>query len=203
VTRIDDAGVSAAPAAGAAPSHRIRPVTRWVLAGAVLGLLLAVPGVLLLRATSTSGPDRVAPVVPLARDVVEAAPTWGGRFAWPGGVSVAVAAPVPCTPAPDAAPARVARAVLFRVTVVNRSREPFDAGQFTVFDDASFDGRSAEPVIDTNGPCGSGGLDAVPVLPGRSCSYDLAYAVGPHPGAMRLLFQPGPDAAKVTFTGRA
>ncbi|MCO1577922.1 DUF4352 domain-containing protein [Crossiella sp. SN42] len=129
-------------------------------------------------------------------------PTWGKRYTWPDGLAVEVAKPVACKPGKYASPSTVERAVKVSVTVVNGTREPVQTGLLLGLTDAQFDGREARSVTDFNGPCGTG-LDSGTVLPGKSFTYEVAYAVGAKPGELQLAFQPGFGKDKAVFVGQA
>lgn len=129
-------------------------------------------------------------------------PTWGKRHTWQGGLAVEVGKPVTCKPGRFAAPSTVERAVRFTITVVNGTGEAVETGLLRGLTDAQFDGRSAELIFDAEGGCRSG-LDNGTILPGKSFTYEAAYAVGGKPGEMQLAFQPGFTAAKAVFVGPA
>jgi hypothetical protein len=131
-------------------------------------------------------------------------PTWGQRYTWPDGLAVEVAAPTGCRPGEYAMPQGVQRAVKFTITIVNGSDKPYSSGTLQVGSDAQFGGRAAEEVYDTGGDCGdgTGGLGGGTVLPGKSFTFDIAYAVGPQPGEMQLGFQPYAMADKAVFVGQ-
>jgi hypothetical protein len=131
------------------------------------------------------------------------APTWGKRYTWEDGLAVEVAAPAACEPGEYAVPDGIERAVKFTVTVVNGTNEPFDAVLLTIGGDAQFDGKKAETIIDIDGPCDSIGLDSGTVMPGKTFTYEVAYAVGPEPGEMQLTFQPAFNSDKAVYTGQA
>lgn len=132
------------------------------------------------------------------------APTWGQRYTWPDGVAVEISKPEPCKPGKYAAvPANVERVVKFTVTIVNGTPNPYSAGTIAAWGDAQHAGRKAETVFDSNGSCGGGGIETATVMPGKTYSYDVAYAVGKNPGEMQLTMQPSLTADKAVFTGQA
>ncbi|MCP3800871.1 hypothetical protein NLX83_16520 [Allokutzneria sp. A3M-2-11 16] len=129
--------------------------------------------------------------------------TWGKRHTWRDGLAVEVSAPAACTPGPYAAPAKIARAVKFTVTVTNGTDKPFETAVLSVGSDAQFDGRTAEAVFDHSGGCGgNGGFGSATVLPGRTYTYDVSYSIGAEPGEMQLTLRPSFVADKAVFTGR-
>jgi hypothetical protein len=129
-------------------------------------------------------------------------PTWGQRYTWAGGLAVTVSAPVDCAPSSSSSPDDIARASRVTVTVINRTGQPFDAGMFAVGSDAQFNGHRADAVVDSGGDCGEGIPTSAIVPPGQTFSYDIAYAVDPQPGELRIALQPGYGEDRTTFTGR-
>ena len=129
--------------------------------------------------------------------------TWGQRYTWSNGLAVEVAAPAACTPSDAASPSNVARAVKFTVTVVNGTQQSFDASELSFGSEAQFNGQTAQSVIDLDGPCGDGGTQAATVLPGKTYTYVVSYAVTAQPGDMQLVFQPSFGSDKAVFTGKA
>jgi hypothetical protein len=130
-------------------------------------------------------------------------PTWGKRYTWPDGLAVEVATPRSCTPSKTAYPQGVKRAVVVTITIVNGTDKPFNAGALSIGSDAQFAGRSAETVADTGGACKSTMLPSGTVLPGKTFTYDEAYAVSPEPGELQLTLQPSIAAEKAVFVGQA
>ncbi|MET9629813.1 hypothetical protein ABZX92_20355 [Lentzea sp. NPDC006480] len=128
-------------------------------------------------------------------------PTWGERYTWENGLSVEVAAPVACTPGQYAAPANIARAVKFKVTITNGTSAAFETALLTIGNDAQFNGQQAERIFDSSG-CGST-FDTTTVLPGKTYTYDVAYSVGKQPGEMQLVFEPSFNSDKAAFVGQA
>lgn len=116
--------------------------------------------------------------------------TWGEQFTWESGVAVKVSKPTPCTPSDFASPQNIERAMKFTVTVVNNSDEPVNIVDLTPGGDATFNGGKAETIFDSDGECGDGGMESTTVLPGKTYRYDVAYAVGPKPGELQLVFNP-------------
>ncbi|MEV4315786.1 hypothetical protein [Actinocrispum sp. NPDC049592] len=130
-------------------------------------------------------------------------PTWGKRFTWSDGLAIEVAAPAVCKPGEFAAPPNAARAVKFKITIVNGTDKPFEAAMFTFGSDAQFDGAKAETMFDSGGGCGNGGLESGTVMPGKTYTYEIAYAVGAKPGEMQLVFEPHLGQDKAVFAGQA
>lgn len=130
------------------------------------------------------------------------APTWGKRYTWESGLAVDVAAPAACKPSDTAAPPNIERAVKITVTVTNGTSEPFDATLLSLGGDAQFGGAKADQIHDFGGECG-GGLESATVLPGKTLTYSVAYAVGPQPGEMQIAFQPTFGADKAIYVGDA
>ncbi|MBP2340067.1 hypothetical protein [Saccharothrix coeruleofusca] len=139
---------------------------------------------------------------PAAQTPSAETPTWGKRYTWKDGLAVEISAPAACTPGQFSAPQDVARAVKFTVTVVNGTDKPFEAGLLTIGDNAQFDGRTAEKIFDSSGGCG-GGLDSATILPGKTYTYEVSYAVGAQPGEMQIALQPTFGADKAVFVGQA
>ena len=130
-------------------------------------------------------------------------PTWGKRYTWPDGLAIEVSAPATCKPGKYAYPPNVQRAVKFTITIINGTDTPYETAMLSIGGDAQFAGKKAEPVFDSGGACADGGLNMTTVLPGKTFTYEVAYAVGPEPGEMQLLFQPDFDADKAAFVGQA
>ncbi|MBP2477539.1 hypothetical protein JOF53_006411 [Crossiella equi] len=137
-----------------------------------------------------------------AEQPVTEAPTWGKRYTWKDGLAIEVGQPKACKPGRFSVPTSVERAVKFTVTVVNGTDKQFESGMLSVGTDAQFAGKEAQKVIDSNGPCGAG-LDSGTVLPGKTFTFDVAYAVGKAPGEMQLTFQPSFLSDKAVFVGQA
>ncbi|MBP2323233.1 hypothetical protein JOF56_003618 [Kibdelosporangium banguiense] len=129
-------------------------------------------------------------------------PTWGKRFTWPDGVAIEVAAPAACKPGEFSLPEDIKRAAKFKVLVVNDSKKPFEAGMLAIGSDGQFAGAKAEKVTDVDGPCKDTGLDTATVLPGKTYSFEIAFAVGAEPGEMQLTFQPDFTSAKAIYVGQ-
>jgi hypothetical protein len=129
-------------------------------------------------------------------------PTWGKRFTWPDGLAIEVGAPTACVPGEFAFPDGVQRAARFKVLVVNDTKKPFDVAMLTVGNDAQFAGAKAEKVFDSGGPCKDTGLDATTVLPGKTYSFEITYAVGAAPGEMQITFQPDFSSTKAIYVGQ-
>ncbi|MBN6035995.1 hypothetical protein [Amycolatopsis sp. 195334CR] len=129
-------------------------------------------------------------------------PTWGKRYTWESGLAVDVTAPAACKPSDSAAPPNIERAVKITVTVTNGTSEPFDATLLSLGGDAQFNGARADQVYDFGGEC-AGGLESATVLPGKTFTYSVAYAVGPQPGEMQISFQPAFGADKAIYVGEA
>lgn len=130
-------------------------------------------------------------------------PTWGKRYTWSDGLAVEVSPPVACKPSEFAQPQGVQRAVKFTVLIINDTDEPFDAAMLTIGGDAQFAGKKADPVFDSGGGCGEGGMASATVLPGKTYTYDVAYSVGPAAGEMQLVFEPDFGGDKAVFVGQA
>ncbi|WP_439664360.1 hypothetical protein ACSHWB_24735 [Lentzea sp. HUAS TT2] len=128
--------------------------------------------------------------------------TWGKQYTWPNGLSVDVAAPVACTPGQYAAPANIARAVRFEITITNGTTATFETALMSVGTDAQFNGQKADMVFDTSGGCDST-FDSATVLPGKAYTFHVAYAVGASPGEMQLVFEPTFNSEKAAFVGQA
>lgn len=131
-------------------------------------------------------------------------PTWGERYTWPDGLAVEVAAPVPCVPGKYAfsSTTGIQRAVKFTFTIVNGTDENFDAGVLTIGSNAQFNGSKADEIYDSNGECG-GGFESATVLPGKTFTSTMAFAVGPEPGEMQIALQPTLGGDEAVFVGQA
>jgi hypothetical protein len=129
-------------------------------------------------------------------------PTWGKRFTWPDGLAIEVGAPAACKPGEFAFPEGIKRAAKFTVLVVNDTKKPFEVGLLTVGNEAQFAGAKAEKVFDSGGPCKDTGLDTTTVLPGKTYSFDITYAVGAEPGELQMTFQPDFTSAKAIYVGQ-
>lgn len=152
----------------------------------------------ILNGTTNQGQVGVAGDTPNPAEM----PTWGKRYTWANGLSVDVAAPVPCTPGQFSVPGNIVRAVKFTVTITNGTSAAFETALLSLGNDAQFDGQKAERVFDSSGGCG-GGFDNVTVLPGKSYTYEAAYSVGAQPGEMQLVFEPTFNSDKAAFVGQA
>ncbi|MEU3275064.1 hypothetical protein ABZ639_29805 [Saccharomonospora sp. NPDC006951] len=128
-------------------------------------------------------------------------PTWNTRYTWESGLAIEVSAPRECTPSEYAFPAKVERAVQVSITLINDTGGDLDTTLLSA-SEAQFGGRNAEQIFDIDGSCGAGPEPAT-VLPGRTFTYEAAYAVGAAPGELQLVFQPGVDAPKAVFVGTA
>lgn len=135
----------------------------------------------------------------------EQTPTWGKRYTWDSGLAVEVSKPADCTPSEWASPSPqdIERAAKVTVTVINGTESSFDAGVLAVGMEAQFDGRSAEEIFDQDGPCGAGIPSAATVLPGKTFTFDVAYALGAKPGELQIVLQPEFGADKAAFVGKA
>ncbi|MET9229759.1 hypothetical protein [Lentzea sp. NPDC003310] len=143
-----------------------------------------------------------APADTARQDALKENPTWGKRFSWANGLSVDVAAPVACTPGQYAAPASIARAVKFEITITNGTTAAFETALMSVGTDAQFNGQKADMVFDSSGGCDST-FDSATVLPGKTYTFHVAYSVGAQPGEMQLVFEPTFNSEKAAFIGRA
>ncbi|MEU5694167.1 hypothetical protein [Actinosynnema sp. NPDC020468] len=130
------------------------------------------------------------------------APTWGERYTWPGGLAVEVAAPTTCTPGRYAAPSDVTRAAKVAITVVNGSAKPFGTAVLTIGVDAQFNGRKADSIFDLDGPCDTD-FESTTVLPGKSYTYQVSFAVTAEPGELQIALQPDFGSGKAIFVGQA
>ncbi|ASR35152.1 hypothetical protein BAY61_09340 [Prauserella marina] len=128
-------------------------------------------------------------------------PTWNTRYTWDNGLAIEVSAPRECTPSEYAFPAKVERAVQVSITLVNDTGGDLDTTLLSA-SEAQFGGRNAEQIFDIDGSCGAGPEPAT-ILPGRTFTYEAAYAVGAAPGELQLVFQPGVGAPKAVFLGTA
>ncbi|QFZ23358.1 hypothetical protein [Saccharothrix syringae] len=135
-------------------------------------------------------------------DAAQTPPTWGQRYTWRDGLAVEVSAPTTCAPGQYAAPQGVVRGAKVTVTIVNGTDKAFDTALLSL-GDAQFDGRKAESVFDSNGPCGGGGFESTTVLPGKTYTYESAFSVGAQPGELQITLQPGFGDDKAVFVGQA
>lgn len=130
--------------------------------------------------------------------------TWGQRYTWKDGLALEVAAPKPCKPSKYAMPNNIERAVNFKITLINGTDKPVDAAMVGVGIDAQFDGAKADDIMDVEpGTCSQADGSGT-VLPGKTISWFMSYAVPKTEGEMQLTFSPtffGGD--KGIFVGRA
>ncbi|MBB2503871.1 hypothetical protein [Amycolatopsis echigonensis] len=131
------------------------------------------------------------------------APTWGQRYTWKSGLAIELAAPVACKPSSYASPPNVERAVKVKFTIVNGTDKPYEAAGLSFGNDVQFSGAKAEPIFDSNGSCGGGGLDAATVMPGKTYTYEQAYSVGKAKGELQIALQPDFGSDKAVFVGPA
>jgi hypothetical protein len=173
---------------------------RWfVVAGLVIALSACSPTVNKGDVSNASGkPATEQPVSAKAET-----PTWGKRYKWPDGLAVEVSPPTACKPGQYAVPTEIKRAVKFKILIVNDTKNPFEAGQLSIGSDAQFNGAKAENIIDPQGACGNGGIESATILPGKTYSYEVAYAVAPAPGELQLAFEPVFGADKAVYVGQA
>jgi hypothetical protein len=143
-----------------------------------------------------------APSETARQDAIAENPTWGKRYSWANGLSVDVAAPVACTPGQYAAPPNIARAVKFEITITNGTSAAFETALMSVGTDAQFNGQKADMVFDSSGGCDST-FDSATVLPDKTYTFHVAYAVGAQPGEMQLVFEPTFNSDKAAFVGQA
>lgn len=129
-------------------------------------------------------------------------PTWGQRYTFPSGVAVELTTPAACKPGQYSSPPNIVRAVKLTVTVVNGSQKPLNTAILSVMN-AQFAGAAAEPVFDSGGKCGDGGMNSADVLPGKTFTFDIAFSVGKNPGELQLSVQPDILADKAVFVGQA
>jgi hypothetical protein len=130
-------------------------------------------------------------------------PTWDKRYTWSSGMTVEIAAPVECKPGEFAQPKNIQRAVLFKVTVINDTDKPYETTVLTYGGSAQFDGAAAESIVDLDGPCGAGAVETATIMPGKTYSYSVAYAVGQKPGEMQLTMTAELAGDKAVFVGQA
>jgi hypothetical protein len=141
--------------------------------------------------------------VPAAGQEQPAAPTWGQRYTWKNGLAVEIPQPAECKPGESASP-EAKRAVKVTVKVTNGTDKPFETSVLTVGSEVQFAGAKAELLIDSEGGCKAGiGMESATVLPGKSFSYDVAYAVAPEQGELQITLQPDFSEDKAVFTGKA
>ncbi|MFD5830687.1 hypothetical protein [Lentzea sp. NPDC060358] len=136
------------------------------------------------------------------QDATAETPTWGKRYTWANGLAVDVAAPVACTPGQYSMPSNITRAVKFTVTVTNGTNAAFETALMSIADDAQFNGQKAAKIFDSSGGCDST-FDSATVLPGKTYTFEVAYAVGAQPGEMQLVFEPTFNSDKAAFVGQA
>jgi hypothetical protein len=131
-------------------------------------------------------------------------PTWGKRYTWKDGLAIEIAAPQPCKPGEYAvATNKIERAVKFGITVINGTDKPVDSGVLSVGGDVQFNGAKADLIFDSGGECGTSDATGT-VMPGKTFTYAMAYAVGPQPGEMQITFDPHFGTGdKAVFTGKA
>ncbi|MCE7008718.1 hypothetical protein LWC34_38795 [Kibdelosporangium philippinense] len=131
-------------------------------------------------------------------------PTWGQRHTWPNGLAVEIAKPTDCKPGKYAQPEGAKRGIKVKVTVTNGTDAPFETSVLTGMDEVQFAGANAELLFDSSGPCKAGiGLETATVLPGKTYSYEVAYAVGAEPGELQITLQPAFGQDKAVFVGQA
>jgi hypothetical protein len=191
---------------------------KTAMAGLVLGagaFVLGVWGITIVfgavdrLAEDLSGPAPVAaPAAPGPQPAVEAeqpagaaAPAvaaFGQRVTFDDGLAVEVTAPQLYQPSRYAAGHDGDRAVRFDITVVNGSREPYDA--VTTMVSATHGGRQVSRIFDSaNGgsenPTGT-------VLPGKSTTFTIALSLSEDVGDLQLEVNPGFLGEPAIFTGQ-
>lgn len=171
-----------------------------ICAAALLLTACATPNV--NTGTVTPGSGQAAPAQAPAAE--KKPPTWGERYTWPNGLAIEIAKPVACKPGQYAIPKVPARAVKVTFKITNGTDKPFDPGMLSFGSDVQFAGASAEKVYDSSGSCDAGvGLETATVLPGKTYSYEVAYAVGAEPGELQIALQPAFGEDKAVFVGPA
>lgn len=180
------------------------PAIRALLVAAVAMLAAACGGGPSVNAGNVSDASGdPAPGAPAATtEATAGTPTWGQRYTWDSGLAVEVAPPAPCKPSQYSSPQNVERAVSFTIVVINGSKEPFRAGSFNIGSNAQFNGKAAEQIVDFDGPCGDG-IDSATVLPGKTFTGALAFAVGAAAGEFQLSLQPGLLGDEAVYVGPA
>ncbi|ROP37739.1 hypothetical protein [Saccharothrix texasensis] len=136
-------------------------------------------------------------------EILNGSTNQGQRYTWGSGLAVEISAPTSCEPGQHAVAPDVVRAAKVTVTVINGTGRRFDVGVLSFRREAQFDGRKAEAVFDSGGPCGGGGLESATVLPGKSYTYDMAFAVGAQAGELQITLQPDFGSDKAVFVGIA
>jgi hypothetical protein len=68
--------------------------------------------------------------------------------------------------------------------------------------DVQFNDAKAELIFDSGGGCGTSDASGT-VMPGKSFTYSMAYAVGAQPGELQMTFQPNFQGDKAVFVGNA
>jgi hypothetical protein len=154
--------------------------------------------------TGTVSDPSAGPVSVKATAEQKPAPTWGQRYTWPSGLAVEIPKPATCTPTKNASPAGVKRAVKVTIKVTNGTDKPFETSVLSVGADVQFAGTKPELVVDMTGPCKAGiGMESATVLPGKSYSYEVAYAVTAEPGELQIVLTPEFGQGKAAFVGQA
>jgi hypothetical protein len=122
---------------------------------------------------------------------------FGERVAFSDGLEVELSSPDAFTPSRTAA-GRGERAVRITVTVRNGSTEPFEPILLTL--SANHGGREAEQVFDS--AKGINGSPSTSVLPGRSVTFDVVFAIGREPADLQVDVTAGFLGEPAIFTGR-
>jgi hypothetical protein len=133
-------------------------------------------------------------------------PTWGNRYTWPDGIAVELAQPVACKPSAEASTLEddnVAgkRGIKVQVTIINGSDDPLDT-LFVDVSGAQFNGRTAPKIYDIGGGCAAD-IDSTTILPGKTFTGAVAFAVDPNPGELQLTVREQLGGDKAVFVGQA
>ncbi|WP_345379739.1 hypothetical protein [Pseudonocardia yuanmonensis] len=153
-------------------------------------------------ASSGTVSGATAPTAAATAPAASQAVGFGQTYTYEDGLAVTIAAPEAYTPSTYSSPARseIARAVVVSITVQNGTSSPFDLSTIWSGPDASFSGGAAEKIYDsTQLPS----VESPTVLPGKSYTYERAFAVGSAPGELQVEWTRDFLSDPVIFTGQA
>jgi hypothetical protein len=116
-----------------------------------------------------------------------------------GDVSFSVSQPTAFTPSSSAAGATTGRAVKMNVTVTNTGTAPYAFNPFTVNPRATAGGVPAAEIVDLTNRLGVTSQSTI--LPGKSLTYAVAFAVPKAPGEFQIELSSSLFGDPVVFTG--
>ncbi|GAA2852556.1 hypothetical protein GCM10010472_07180 [Pseudonocardia halophobica] len=150
--------------------------------------------------TSSGTVSGAAPTAAAGAPAAAQTVSFGQTYTYKDGLAVTIAAPADFTPSRFAAPQNVDRAVLLTVTVQNGTTQNYDVNTFGNGPNVTFDGAKAEEITDLDQLQLA---ESATVLPGKSYTYEKAFAVGSGTGELQAEWTREVFSDPVIFMGRA